>query len=304
MTAAEGAKRIAVVGASGAQGAGVVGALKARPGFAVRAITRKPSAYRGPADEVVEADLTKPETLGRAFEGADGVFVVTNFWEKSGASEQEQARAAVRAAAAAGVRHFVWSTLPDVHAISGGRFEVPHFTGKAEVDADVAAAGFPAYTFVEAPFYFQNLTGAMAPQTRPDGTKVWGLPLDPAARCIHVGDIADLGKVVAGAFERPDQVGRGQHLALAAALTSFDEIVATLRAQGHKVGFEQVPDEVFATFFPGAEEMVAMCRYWQQYTYFGPDAEAKIALARAVATGPFVLFADWARQAMPVATGA
>lgn len=295
---------VAVVGASGQQGGGVVQALKSRGGFRVRALTRRVEAYRGAADEVVEADLSRPDTLVAAFKGAYGVFLVTNFWEKSAASEAQQAQAAIRAAREAGVQHFIWSTLPNVREISGGAFHVPHFTDKAEVNAMVAAAGFPAYTFVEAPFYFQNLIGQMAPRPQEDGSKAWALPLAPSARCIHIGDITDLGKVVAGALERPEQVGRGQRLSLASALVSFDEIVSTLRSQGHNVGFQQVPGEVFAGFFPGAEEMVAMCRYWEKYTYFGPDAEEKVALARSVATEPLVDFASWARKFMPVSAAA
>jgi uncharacterized protein YbjT (DUF2867 family) len=300
----ESKKLIAVIGASGQQGGGVVQALKSRGGFLVRALTRRVNDYRGPADEVVAADLARPETLAGAFKGAHGVFLVTNFWEKSAVSEAQQAQAAIRAAKEAGVQHFIWSTLPNVQEISGGAFHVPHFTHKAEVDAVVAAAGFPAYTFVEAPFYFQNLSGQMAPQPQADGSKAWTLPLDPSARCIHIGDISDLGKIVAGAFERPEQVGRGQHLSLASALVSFDEIVSTLRSQGHNVSFRQVPGEVFAGFFPGAEEMVAMCQYWQKYTYFGPHAEEKVALARSVATAPFTDFASWARQHMPATVAA
>jgi uncharacterized protein YbjT (DUF2867 family) len=266
-------KLIAVVGASGSQGGGVVRALKARAAFSVRALTRKPQDYRDAADEVIEADLTRPETLARAFQGAHGAFLVTNVWEKSAVSEREQARAAIHAAKEAGVQHLIWSTLPDVRAISGGAFEVPHFTDKAAVEADVEAAGFPMYTFVEAPFYFQNLLGAMAPQPQPDGSQAWTLPLDPALRCIHIGDISDLGKVVAGAFEKPDAVGRGQHLSFASALLSFDDIVATLRAQGHNIAFRRVPAEVFATFYPGAHEMAEMFQYFEKYTYFGPNAE-------------------------------
>jgi uncharacterized protein YbjT (DUF2867 family) len=294
---------IAVVGASGSQGGGVVRALKARGTFAVRALTRKPAAYRDDTVEVVEADLTRPETLARAFAGAHGAFLVTNFWEKSAVSERDQARAAIRAARDAGVQHLVWSTLPDVHAVSGGAFHVPHFTDKAAVDADVVAAGFPYHTFVEAPFYFQNLIGAFAPQPQPDGSKVWTLPLDPAARCIHVGDISELGKLVAGAFERPDEVGHGEHLAYAAGLVSFDDIIATLRAQGHDVTARRVPAEVFATFFPGADELAAMFQYFEQHTYFGPDAEAKLALGRKIAGEPFTDLAEWARHSMPATSG-
>jgi uncharacterized protein YbjT (DUF2867 family) len=90
---------------------------------------------------------TENETLKAAFEGVHGVFLVTNNWEK-GTDEFKQAAAAVRAAKEAGVKHLIWSTLPDVDAISGGKFNVPHFTGKARIDRIVSEAGFMYHTFV------------------------------------------------------------------------------------------------------------------------------------------------------------
>jgi hypothetical protein len=44
-----------------------------------------------------------------------------------------------------------------------------------------------------------------------------------------------------------------------------------------------------------------MFLYWQEYTYLGPDAEEKIALARRVTTGRITDFATWAALNMPVA---
>ena len=134
----------------------MVRALQAGKQFKVRALTRHPAKHRELADEVVEADLNRPETLASAFNGAYGVFLVTNFQEH-GTSERKQATAAVRVAKDAGVTHFVWSTLPDAEAISKGKLHVPHFTGKAKVDRLVTEAGFANHTFVIAPFYYQNL---------------------------------------------------------------------------------------------------------------------------------------------------
>src|SRR5712692_958214 len=133
-------KLIAVIGSTGQQGGGVVRALQASGQFKVRALTRNPGQHRELADEVVEADLDRPETLKAAFEGAHGIFLVTNFWAHGGADELKQATAAVRAAKDAGVKHFIWSTLPDVEAISGGKFNVPHFTGKAKIDRELQEA--------------------------------------------------------------------------------------------------------------------------------------------------------------------
>src|SRR6266571_5823363 len=177
-------KLIAVIGATGQQGGGVLRALQARGQFKVRALTRNPDKHRELAEEVVEADLDQPETLNAAFEGAHGVFLVTNFWAYGGADELKQATAAIRAAKDAGVKHFIWSTLPNVEAISGGKFHVPHFTGKAKIDRIVKEAGFAHHTFVIAPFFYQNLVGVMAPQKQTDGSMGWALPLDPAVRCI------------------------------------------------------------------------------------------------------------------------
>src|SRR5258706_11549313 len=124
-------KLIAVVGATGHQGGAVVRALQSGGQFKVRALTRNPDKHCDLADEVVEADLNRPETLKAAFEGAHGVFLVTNFAE-AGTDEFKQATTAVRAAKDAGVKHFVWSTLPNVEGISGGRVDGLPFTGKGK----------------------------------------------------------------------------------------------------------------------------------------------------------------------------
>ena len=98
---------IAVFGATGMQGGSVMRALKAHGGYRLRAITRDASKNVAIADEVVAADLTKPETLAAALDAADGVFLVTNFWSGANVDELAQGRAAVEAASRAGVKHFV-----------------------------------------------------------------------------------------------------------------------------------------------------------------------------------------------------
>ena len=219
---------------------------------------------------------------------------------KKGTDELKQATAAVRAAKQAGVKHFIWSTLPDVEAISGGKFHVPHFTGKAKIDRVVKEAGFAHHTFVIAPFFYQNLVGALAPQKQADGSLGWALPLDPAVRCIHMGDITQLGYIVAGAFAHPDEAGNGEYLPLVGDFLSFNEIIETLNRQGHDFSFKQVPTDVFATFFPAAAEMAAMFGYFQAHTYLGSDAHDQIALANKIAGKKPSKFATWARANFPV----
>ena len=292
-------KLIAVIGATGQQGGSVVRALQAQGQFNVRALTRNPGKHRGLADEVVKADFDRPETLEAAFAGAHGVFLVTNFWEQ-GTDELKQATAAVQAAKAAGVKHFVWSTLPDVEAISGGKLHVPHFSGKAKIDRIVKEAGFAHYTFVIAPFYYQNVLGVMAPQKQSDGTLGWALPIDPTVRGIHMGDIRELGNIVAGAFARPDEAGNGKYLPLVGDFMSFNEIVETLNRQGHEFSFKQVPTEIFAASFPGAAEIAATLAWFQAHTYLGSNSSDQIGLANKIAGRQPTKFSTWARVNVPV----
>lgn len=287
---------IAVFGATGQQGGGVVRALKADGRFEVRALTRDPDKYRGPADEVVLADLERPDTLSAALANAHGVFLVTNFWQE-GTDEIKQATAAIQAAKVAGVDHFIWSTLPDVRAISGGKFNLPQFTGKAKVDPLVQDAGFPHHTFVVPPAYYSNFSGTFGPQKQPDGSFGWVLPIDPAVRCIHAGDIGELGDIVAGAFEHPGRVGNGTYLPLVGDFLSFNDIIRTLGQQGHRISYTQVSQAEFANFFPGADAIGETLAYYEAYTYLGPHShDDEIAVANEVAGKAPTNFASWARD--------
>ncbi len=287
-------KVIAVVGATGQQGGGVLRALQASGQFKVRALTRNPGKHRQLADEVVEADLARPETLNAAFAGAHGVFLVTNAWE-AGTDEIKQATAAVRAAMDAGVKHLIWSTLPNVEAISGGKLHVPHFTNKAKIDQIVRQAGFENHTFVIAPFYYQNLIGTMLPQKQPDGSSGWTLPLDPTVRAIHMGDISELGTIVAAAFAHPDQAGTGEYLPLVGDFMSFNEIIGTLNRQGHGFSYTQVPKAAFAAAFPGAAEIAEMLSYFEAHTYLGSNSTDRIALANEIAGRQPTRLSAWAQ---------
>ena len=150
-------KIIAVVGATGAQGGGLVRAILADPdgAFTARALTRNAGSDRArelasQGAEVIEADLDDETSLRKAFDGAYGAYVVTNFWVQR-TPEQEQARtraemeldqaaAAARAAKDAELRHVVWSTLEDTR---------PHFAPTsiyvitlASADAEAASSSW------------------------------------------------------------------------------------------------------------------------------------------------------------------
>lgn len=279
---------VAVLGATGAQGGGVVRALGGVDGFRVRALSRDPESAAGVADDVVRADLDDVGSLVAAFDGAYGVFSTINSFSSPDTDEIAQGRRVVEAAQQTGVKHFVWSTLPDVAAISSARYTVPHFSNKAAIDTIVAQAGFDYFTFVEAPFYYQNLlTPWYQPQPGPDGEPTIAQPMPSDARGLHVGDISELGLVVAGAFTHPETVGSGQHLSLAGDLVSWDDIIATMQGVGIDVVYREDADDPW-----GIRDMLG---YFTDYTYFGPDAATKIDQAKSVSPEPFTDFATWAR---------
>jgi len=192
----------------------------------------------------------------------------------------------------------VWSTLPDVESLTGGRLKVLHFTGKARVNAVVRSAGFARHTFVEAPFYFQNLLTAVTAQPLPDGGRGWAVPMDPALRVIHAGDVTDVGRTVAAAFGAGDALPNGSVLAVAGGRYSWNDFAKTLNALGHHLKAVQVPADVYDRSYPGAHEVRETFQYFAEHTYFGPQHEAHIRAANALVPGGFTSFADWARMHM------
>ncbi|MFT7232861.1 MAG: hypothetical protein ACI8TA_002079 [Cyclobacteriaceae bacterium] len=289
-------KIIAVIGATGVQGKGVINGLLKNDNFIVRAVTRNPEKYSGKAHEAVFGDLTQEGTLETAFKDAYGVFAVTNFWEPGGADEMAQGTNAIHAAKKAGVEHFIWSTLPNAEVISGGKIDVPHFTGKAEVDELVTNAGFKYHTFVQPPFYYQNLNGMLSPQDLGNGKKGWALPLNPTKKVIHMADINDLGLVVAGALLNPEKAGNGEYLSVAAELNSFNDVLSAFKSNGHDYDFAHAQEEEFSKIFEGAYEIAQTFKYFEAHTYMGADAAGQISLAKEISGGHFNSLNSWIKE--------
>jgi len=163
----------------------------------------------------------------------------------------------------------------------------------------VKAAEFPYYTFVEAPFYFQNFLTLHAPRKTPDGRELWRYPADKDKCRFPCGDIEELGKIVAAALNQPEKAGNGQYLALASDYVCWQDLVDILNAQGHKLDYERVSAEEYDSFFPSAREFRHMMAFWEENHYFGPDGTHKIALANGLIESRLTRFADWANTHMP-----
>ncbi len=279
-------KIIAVVGATGAQGGGMVRAILAdRNGaFAVRAITRNPGSdkarqLRNAGAEVVQGDTDDQDSIERAFEGAYGVFALTNFWEHfSPERELSQARNMAQAAKNTGIHHVVWSTLEDTRKwvpladermpTLMGQYKVPHFDAKGEADAIFRNLGVPT-TFLLTAFYWDNLIyfGA-GPQRGPDGVLAITFPMDD--KPLSSIAVEDIGKCAYGIFKRGREL-IGQTVGIAGEhLTGAEMARALTEALGQEVRYNNVPPEVYRSLgFPGADDLGNMFQFKRDFNdYF------------------------------------
>jgi|SRR5690242_8018487 len=153
-------KLIVIVGATGNQGGSVATTFLKEAGWKVRALTRDTSSTKSQAlaargAEVVQANIDIPETLSAAFEGANAIFAVSDFWGQYfdpgnknkakpgqaltawvGEHETQQLKNVIDAAAkVATLERFILSSLSDATKWSKGTYNhVYHFDSKANAE--------------------------------------------------------------------------------------------------------------------------------------------------------------------------
>ena len=275
-------KVIAVVGATGAQGGGLVRAIlndKNGP-FTARAITRNASSDKAKAladagAEVVTADLDDAKSLKKAFEGAHGVYCVTNFWEHfKPEKELSQARNMAQAAKDAGVKHVIWSTLEDTREsipLSDdrmptlmGKYKVPHFDGKGEANAVFTQLGVPT-TFLLTSFYWDNfIYFGMGPKKGADGKLAITLPM--GSRKLAGIAAEDIGKTAYAIFDDGDEM-IGKTVGIAGGHLTGEQMAKSLsRALGQTVSYNAVSPEAYRAFgFPGADDLGNMFQFNSEF---------------------------------------
>jgi hypothetical protein len=279
-------KTITIVGATGAQGKGVLSAFVADPAYHVRAVTRNPSSAGGKAladqgVEVVKADVNDVESLKRAFEGSHIIYAVTDFFAPFGTSgpakavEVEVAQGknlATAAAATSTLEHYVWSTLPDGRALTGGKFVVPHFDGKNEVDRFIRANKelLTKTTFLWVTFYHSNLNfPVFTPTWVPSAGKYVQLAnYAPDTPIYTIGDVTvNLGKFVRAAVEQPAKTQNGTIvLAKVETLPAEAFLQTWAKTKGVKAQFVEISGDAFRKLWPMlGEEMGIMMELWDAH---------------------------------------
>jgi uncharacterized protein YbjT (DUF2867 family) len=258
---------ILVAGATGNQGGAVARSLLDR-GFRVRALTRDPQKPEAQAlaeqgTEVVQGDMEDRSAMDRVLEGTYGVFSVQNFWETGYDREVQQGKTVADAAKAAGVKHFVYSSVGSAHRQTG----IPHFESKWEVEEHMRDVGLP-YTIFRPVFFMQNWEGMRDHIL--GGTLVQ--PLDPDKPFQQVA-VEDVGAFATIAFEHPEE-WIGREVDLGGDEQTMPEIAETFgRVIGGEIGYYQVPWDQFEEQM--GEEYAVMYRWFNDVGY-----EADIAALR------------------------
>ena len=254
-------KTILVTGATGQQGGAVTRQLLKQPAFTVRALTRDPTkpAARALAQagaEVIQGDLDDPASVRRALEGAYGVFSVQNFMEAGFDGEIRQGKLIADAAKAAGVQHFVYSSVVSADRHTG----LPHFESKWQIEQDIGQGGL-SHTILRPAFFMQNWYSYMR---EPIQNGTLPLPLNPQTPLQQIS-VEDIGAFAALAFQNPSK-WHGRTIELAGEELTMLRVAELLtRALGRPVRYVQVPWGQFQQ--NAGQEMTRMYRWFNEIGY-------------------------------------
>ncbi|KAJ3083076.1 hypothetical protein HK102_001272 [Quaeritorhiza haematococci] len=307
---------VVVAGCTGLQGGSVFRTLAATGKYNLRGLTRNPDARHAqqrltecvsianseaaakitspgpfPQIELVKCDLNNSDELHRAFHGAYAVYAVTNFWDPEIAQgtpekEEEQGRRMAEVASECGVKHYFWSSLPNVYNISNGKYtKVIHFDGKARVEEFIREflPDLPT-TFIELGFYMQNLVNFFPPTViHEGGSEVYeyALPMRPDALLPFVDTAGDTGSIVAHVLDKPERYV-GINIPVASEYLSMNEVIDIFqKVTGKRARYKQVkPEDFIKKLEPGlgrgpAEELTEMFQYIDEFGYYGGEDISK-----------------------------
>ena len=231
-------KVVLVAGVTGHQGGAVARQLQAH-GWSVRGLTRDPDrpAARGLAAagvEVVRGDLNDRASLDPLVKDVYGVYSVQNFFEAGYEGEVRQGKHLADAAKAAGVRHFLYSSVGGAERGTG----IPHFDSKWEIEQYVRALGLPAT--IQRPVFFMDNFTTFNPPRMVGGTLTLSLPLPPT-KPLQMIATDDIGAFATLVFENPDEF-IGQAIEIAGDELTMPEVAAAIgRVTGLPTRYVETP---------------------------------------------------------------
>jgi len=250
-------RTILVTGATGAQGGSVAKALLQQGLFAVRILTRNPGSQKAVelkrmGAEVFVGDMFDETSLEAAMKNCYGVFGVTSYWEHF-KKEFSQGMNLVEAVAASNVEHFVFHTMPDYKALSGGVLDVPHCDIKALLKSYSQELRLPA-TYLQVAFYYENFLNLFPLKQDQFGTFQFGFPQGHSK--LAMVSVEDIGPIVANVFAQPENY-IGRTLTAVGADETCDTYAASMtKVLRIPVQYNHIPRDLYRNLgFTGAAEL-------------------------------------------------
>ncbi len=297
---------LAVFGATGQQGGSVINYVLSDPElsqkYKIRAITRditseKAQQLQGKV-EVVQGDVLNRASLDTALTGAHTVFAMTtpSFGPNGLEIEYNSGKTIADVAVEKGAEYIIFSTLPPVKKISGGKYtKVTPFDAKAKAEQHIRGLHIKS-AFLSPGYFMENLQSQpfLAPQQAPDGTWELARHISPKTRVPFIDAVGDTGKFVGAILAEPDKYA-GATFCAATALYSWEEIAAIMsEATGKTVVYKQIPLEDFKKSLPfEADLFVEAFSYGEEFGYFGPDSDKLVAWAAENARGKLSTLAEY-----------
>jgi uncharacterized protein YbjT (DUF2867 family) len=252
--------RVLMVGATGRHAHWVLRELNQR-GVSVRALVRNQQradvARNNGAAEVAIGDLTEPASLSRAAAGMDGVF---HIGPAHAATEAEMGLAMVDAAAAAGVRKFVFSGVihPSISAMTN------HGAAKLPVEEALYSSELD-FTVLQPARFMQNFERSWNDIVEHDRL---AQPYSLSAKMCSV-DYRDVAEVAAMAMTG-DELSYGTfELSASGMQDTYETAKIVSEVLGRTVTAVQIPLDQFASQLPEGHFRDGMRRMMAHYDKHG-----------------------------------
>lgn len=188
-------KLIVVVGANGRQGQAAIKQLLAA-GFNIRALLRKAakasSLLKDERVEIVEGDLSRPESLTHLLDDAYGLFMVLPYTRQA----PEYGKAVLSLAKNSHIKHIVYSSVGGAERYD----KVDHFRDKKVIEDKLKATGI-AYTILRPAGYMDEFAH---PKSIRFIVGLMRLYLSNQSRFQLIA-VQDIGRFVAITFSDPEQ---------------------------------------------------------------------------------------------------
>ncbi|KII90372.1 hypothetical protein PLICRDRAFT_107087 [Plicaturopsis crispa FD-325 SS-3] len=252
-------KILAVIGATGVQGRSILDAFSEVPDWKVLALTRDPNspsakeAARISNVTVVKADLNDHARLVEVLRGVDAVYENIGIGDFGSEDKVvEIGKSVVEAARKNKVGHFIHALLPNLAAVSKGKYtNAYHFNASNRIKLYIESQNFPA-TYLVVGWYLSNLhTFPSYKFTRDaDGTYVFSWPTSGSVDIPYIDARRDTGKFVRGILTGATALPRPAYSTITAASgwITFDELIAAWgEVHGVPARFEKAGREAWLT---------------------------------------------------------